>query len=176
MRMLTLTCNQCGAALEVPEDILFVTCTTCCSQLVVHRSGNTAYTQGVEASATDNLERQLETLDREWTKERERYATAGRLKLIRHGMRSAMALGLVLVGYGTAVDTAHLGRSSPGPVPYVCMILGTLLVLGWAAFFLLTGSHRSRIAEYDGAVQSYTFRRHKILQDIERRKGTPPDA
>ena len=34
-----LTCNQCGAAIQLPEDIRFLTCDECGTNLQVERSG-----------------------------------------------------------------------------------------------------------------------------------------
>lgn len=44
MSILTLTCNHCGASLDVPEQTRFLTCTACASELVVYDDGNKACT------------------------------------------------------------------------------------------------------------------------------------
>ncbi len=45
MPTLTVTCDQCGTSLEVPEEARFLTCTACSSELAVNRYGNTASTE-----------------------------------------------------------------------------------------------------------------------------------
>mgnify|MGYP001096205623 CR=1 FL=1 len=50
MRILAITCNQCGTPLEVPEETRYLTCTACFSQLEVHCSGNATYTEVLEAT------------------------------------------------------------------------------------------------------------------------------
>jgi len=171
MKTLTLTCNQCGEPLEVPEGTRFLTCTACSSQLEVHRSGSTAYTEVLEATETAKLELELEKLDREWMEEKERHGSVGTLRLLQHVTLLAMIVGLVLAGYGVAVDMKHLGGPGPGPVPYVCMFLGLFLVLGWAVFFLSTAAHRRTIGMYNVAEQSYSYRRYRLLQDIDTNRG-----
>ena len=84
MQLLSLTCNHCGAPLEVPGEARFVTCTHCSSRLAVQRSGGAAYTevlevldQRTEQIADDveklKLENRLERLDREWMLQRDQY-------------------------------------------------------------------------------------------------------
>ena len=151
----------------MPEGTRFLTCTACSSQLKVHRSGSTAYTEALEATDTAKLELELEKLRAEWIKEQERLGSVGTLSLLQHGTSLAMIVGLVLAGYGVAVDMEHVGGPGPGPVPYVCIFLGLFLVVGWVVFSLATGGHRSKIAEYHRAAESYRFRAQRLLQDIE---------
>ena len=173
MTAISLTCNQCGESLEVPEETRFLTCTACSSQLEVHRSGTTAYTEVLEATETAKLELELEKLKAEWMKEEERLGSVGTLQLLQYVMWLAMIVGLVLAGYGVAVDMEHLGGPGPGPVPYVCIFLGLFFVVAWIVFFLSTGGHRSRIAEYVRAAESYEYRAQRLLQVIEAsREGT----
>ena len=84
MKILALTCNHCGAPLEVPAKTRFLTCTFCSSQLEVHRSGNAAYTEVLKALQeqaeqvaddveTLKLKRDLDELDRKWIEERKRH-------------------------------------------------------------------------------------------------------
>ena len=175
MKTSTLTCNQCGASLKVPEETRFLTCTSCSSQLEVHRSGDAAYTEVLEATDTAKLELELEKLKADWLREKERHRSVGTLSLLQHGTLLAMIVGLVLAGYGVAVDMEHLGGPGPGPVPYVCIFLGLFLVVGWVVFFLATGGHRSKIAEYHRAAESYEYRAQRLLQDIEARRGSDED-
>lgn len=167
MTTLTLSCNHCGESLEVPEETRFLTCTACSSRLEVHRSGGTAYTKVLETTEAAKLELELEKLKAEWMKEEERLGSVGTLQLLQYVMWAAMIVGLVLAGYGVAVDMEHLGGPGPGPLPYVCIFLGLSLVVAWIVFFLSTGGHRSRIAEYVRAAESYEYRAQRLLQAIE---------
>jgi DNA-directed RNA polymerase subunit RPC12/RpoP len=88
MRLVSLTCNQCGAPLEVPEKVQFVTCAYCSARLTIHHSGNAVYSESLDeiekrtAEIADDLEtiklqNELESLDRQWMLDRERYKVKG---------------------------------------------------------------------------------------------------
>ena len=171
MTPLKLTCNQCGAYLEVPEETRFLTCTDCSSQLEVHRSASTAYTEVLEANATAKRELELEKLDREWVEEIEKHhSSVPKLKLRQFIAWIAMVAGFALVFVGVWLhslgDDVRLERLLY-PWPGVCMALGAFAVVGWAVFVLVTGGDRRRIGMYNLAEQSYCYRRHQLLQDIE---------
>jgi hypothetical protein len=78
----SVTCNHCGAPLQVPDSTRFVTCSHCGSQLEIHRSGNVVYTEVLErieqrteriAEDVSEIRRQneVERLDREWQMRRD---------------------------------------------------------------------------------------------------------
>ena len=168
---LKLTCNQCGASLEVPEETRFLTCTACSSQLEVHRSGSTAYTEVLEAVEPVRVELELEKLDREWMEEIEKYhSSVLRLKLRQFVGGVALMGGLALAFVGAWLHSlgndARLERLLH-PWPWVCMGTGTFAVVGWAVFVLATGSDRRRIGMYNLAEQSYLYRRQQLLQKLE---------
>ena len=76
-RAVALTCNNCGASLDVPEQIQFVTCDHCNARLRIERSDGAVFTQVLEAVArvekqtsanaanvrVIELERELEKID-----------------------------------------------------------------------------------------------------------------
>src|SRR5687767_5937367 len=81
---LSVSCNHCGAPLQVPAGTRYVTCTYCGARLEVHRSGNAAYTEVLEALQQKTtqiagdveairVQNEIERLDREWMMEREGY-------------------------------------------------------------------------------------------------------
>lgn len=77
MQLETITCNNCGAPLEIPDTANFVSCNHCASQLAIRRTGSTTYTEQLEQiegnqdEMLDRLERiereqKLAALDRGW--------------------------------------------------------------------------------------------------------------
>jgi uncharacterized Zn finger protein (UPF0148 family) len=59
MEILSMSCNKCGAPLQVPTGTNFVTCTYCKSALAIHRTGNAAYTEvlaGIDRKTDQILE------------------------------------------------------------------------------------------------------------------------
>lgn len=84
MELESIACNNCGAPLEVPPGANFVSCNHCGSNLAVRRSTSVSYTENVDQidQRTESMARQLaelryhqelENLDRQWERERERY-------------------------------------------------------------------------------------------------------
>jgi LSD1 subclass zinc finger protein len=82
MRLEELTCNSCGAPLEVPESANFVKCNHCLKQLAVRRTDDVTFTETIDRLAEQSelfsnriadleLQRQLDELEREWQKARE---------------------------------------------------------------------------------------------------------
>ncbi|HIA18083.1 MAG TPA: hypothetical protein EYM91_00015 [Acidobacteria bacterium] len=47
-----------------------------------------------------------------------------------------MIVGFALAAYGIAEDRKHYGSASPGPMPFVCMGLGSFLVIGSIVFLV----------------------------------------
>ena len=45
-KLLNLSCNHCGAPLQVPEETKYLTCTYCSSRLQVEHSGGTKAVRG----------------------------------------------------------------------------------------------------------------------------------
>ncbi|MCB9870187.1 MAG: hypothetical protein H6837_10045 [Planctomycetes bacterium] len=104
MKVLGLTCNNCGAPLEVPEKTRYLTCAFCESRLEVHRSGAAHFTEVLEAVgeiradlATIKRQNDLERLDREWQLEREKWLT-----IDQHGRGSVptVASGVMAIVVG----------------------------------------------------------------------------
>ena len=84
MELTPVTCNGCGAALQVPEGARFVTCRYCNASLEIKRTDSAIYTETLQridqrtAEMAEDLdairhEHELERLDREWTLRRESF-------------------------------------------------------------------------------------------------------
>lgn len=104
MRLIALTCNHCGAPLEVPKAANFVTCTYCETRLKVHTEGGAAFTEtigSIDQRTRDIAEdveairahQQLEQLDREWLMDRQRFQVRG-----EDGELSVPSMGVAMIG------------------------------------------------------------------------------
>lgn len=89
MKLIPLTCNHCGAPLEVPRKARFATCEYCSSRLAVHHEGSawtTEVVESIEKNTRDiaedvdaiRLQNDIERLDREWMMERGNLMTRGK--------------------------------------------------------------------------------------------------
>lgn len=112
MKLLTLTCQQCGAPLEVPAKIKQLTCQFCGTRLQVQRTGSAAYTEVLDevaesvarvAETTEQLriEQEISRLDREWQLGRERFMVRGKDgQLSVPGKTGVMFGGAIAVVFG----------------------------------------------------------------------------
>ena len=113
MELESLSCNKCGASLEVPPTAKYATCRHCRSQLVVKRTGSAVYTEVLnridtrtERMAEDlealRLQSELDRLDREWEQVEHDWWSRGSLsapeaRARSAGMRVAVILAVVLL-------------------------------------------------------------------------------
>jgi DNA-directed RNA polymerase subunit RPC12/RpoP len=115
MTIESLSCNSCGAPLEVPQSANYITCNYCKARLTVKRTGSTAYTEVLDTIAgnTDQmagdlrfmrLRHELELLDADWAQKSEELARqrkADGIKLLAAKKKtepSIFAVGLAIVG------------------------------------------------------------------------------
>jgi hypothetical protein len=89
MELIPVTCNHCGAALQVSDAARFVTCRYCNSQLEIKRTDSAVSTEVLQridqntAAMADDLhvlrrDSELERLDREWDQRRQGLMTRRR--------------------------------------------------------------------------------------------------
>jgi len=144
MKLLTLSCNECGAPLEVPEGTKYVTCGYCSARLAVQRTTSAVYTEVIEkiGQQTEKLAQDLEILklqnelaqlDRQWMEEREDYMVRG-----KHGKRlpnagvSIFAAAMMAVGGLIFMGTAA-SSGAPGAALLGFLLIGVALFLGIAS-------------------------------------------
>lgn len=168
MEIILLNCNGCGAALDVGPDTRFATCAQCGARLAVKRSETAAYTEVLEnlerktdaiADQIAELQRQneLERIDREWEKERERY-------LLHHknGTKSEPSASLgIIAGVLVAVFAVMwlgFAMSLGAPDGFTCF--GVMFLIG-AVFIAATSVVKAR--SYQEAHQRYLKRRNAAL-------------
>jgi hypothetical protein len=166
MKILTLTCNQCGAPLEVPAKTRFLTCTFCSSQLEVHRSGNAAYTEVLEAVQkrteevaddveTIELKLELEKLDREWKEERKRH-------LFQNSVPTkGTAAGLAVFGVVIGIACIGVGVAGAG---WEAIFMGLGMFVGLA---IMAAICHAKAERYNSAKQRFEDQRRELLQKIE---------
>lgn len=166
MKLLAVTCDHCGAPLEVPVRTRYVTCAYCDTRLQVHQTRSAAYTEVLETVArrteeiADRVERielqnQLERLDREWTMHREQYMTRGKDGRLSVPNRFAgVAIAVFAGGFGLfwTISAGHAGA----PRPF--SLFGLLFVI----FAVISG-----IVVFN---QAGAYQQHKTAYERERRR------
>ncbi|MEQ8819096.1 MAG: zinc ribbon domain-containing protein [Sumerlaeia bacterium] len=190
MKTLHLTCNHCGAPLDVAENANFVTCGHCGSRLKIERtesSYSTSVLESIDRRTQDiqedievlHLQNDLERLDREWEHERESllmYDKHGRAHEPSKATTIAQAIfGVVfLVVAFTLVTGGNAFRTFGSALPSMLfMVVAAIVVLG-----LVAGLFRSfgKAGHYATRQSDYHARRHRLLAQMERkrRRGSRP--
>ena len=175
MKLLSLTCNHCGAPLEVPAKTRFLTCSYCSARLEVQRSGGAVFTEVLEALdertrkiAEDveaiKIQNRLEQMDRQWTADRERYMSTD-----KHGRRSvpttagsiAAAVAACVGGTIWMITAASMPGSGPFP------LFGLIVI----AVGIFIGIHGVRKAEaFQRARRRHQMRRREVLRQLDELK------
>ena len=172
LELLSVTCNHCGAPLQVPPDARFVTCAHCGARLEVHRTGTALYTEVLDAidQRTQRIEQdvqaikrqnELEQLDRDWQMRREQFLTRdrdGNLQQPGAGGGIAILIGSLLVAAFGIFWTVSLLNAGGPPMMALFGVVFTLAAIGGGIF----GMIKSR--GYREAEQAYQRERARLLQ------------
>lgn len=170
-KAIAVTCNRCGAALEVPPGTRFLTCTYCGTRLEVHRSGGAAFTEILQsidqrteqiAGDVEQIRRQndLEQIDREWAMRREQLMVT-----TKHGGRTApsriasvFAIVIALVFGSLWLKAASHG--APGAMAlFGVLVVGAIIVGAVITFF--------KAGEFEQAERDYQRRRRETLRKMD---------
>ncbi len=164
MELTTVSCNSCGAPLQIPADARFVTCNHCSAQLAVKHNESVTFTellgeigQQTQRIAEDVAElkyrQELEDIDRQWEQERETYMVAG-----KHGHRhipstfGSAVSGIVVVVFG--LFWTVVASQMPGPPIFPCF---GVLFIGFGVVTCIAGFAKAQ--QYTAAEQRYRRRR-----------------
>lgn len=183
---LSVSCNQCGAPLEVPLGTRIVTCNYCSSRLEVHRSGSVSYTSTLEAiqeqtaqMAEDlgaiRLQNELEQLDRQWALEQDHYRRRrkdGTTTLPDTGSGAMIAQGVFAVFFViVAVGMGMSALSAGAPGLFALVPFGMAVVAIVAVIAAQQQAH-----QYADRLRQYEREREAILSQIRQRSRLSRDA
>jgi len=104
-----LLCDSCGAPLEIPDGVSFVTCQHCLTPLKVQRNQSVHYTQKLEEigdrtrkidEKLDSLAKwhELEALDRKWEMDRKQYLNEDGAVPDQYDSKGMMIIGFLIAG------------------------------------------------------------------------------
>lgn len=176
MRLESITCNSCGAPLEVPEGANYVTCTHCDSRLAVHRTESTRFTEVIddlrEQVAKLTHQNEVESLDRAWEVERQSFLWTDKRGHTHVPTRTGTMIGgLMVSGFGVlwTIFAAGITSGSPFAVAKLFPLFGILFVVGGIA----SSVYAYRKAEqYEQAHRRYRQQRAKLLRDFNEDDST----
>lgn len=137
MRMIALTCDHCGAPLEVPRKAEHVTCAYCETRLKVQQGGGAFFTEKIDS--IDDRTRQIAEdvsairanqemaeLDREWADERLRYQVRGKDSELSVPTQAGAIIGMVAV---VAFGIFWIGMATRMGAPAFFPIFGVIFIL-----------------------------------------------
>jgi hypothetical protein len=159
----SVTCNHCGAPLQVPDSTRFVTCSHCGSQLEIHRSGNAVYTEVLQRiderteQMADDLnvirrQNEIERLDREWQMRRETLLVRN-----KDGSTSTPgAIGAIVGSVFAGVIGCFVLSSAPSPMNLIGLVF---ILIGVVGGIMQVG----KASEYRDAEAAYLRQRQALL-------------
>ena len=100
MQLETLSCNNCGGPLEVPESANYVACNHCGARLVVKRTASTTYTEQLE---------KIESKQEEMLEKLQRLERANRIASIDRAWERQKQGFMVKDKYGNLHEPSELG-------------------------------------------------------------------
>lgn len=184
MQATSVSCNHCGAALDVGPGARFATCGYCGSRLEIHRTVSAVYTEVLDrldqrteqiAEDVDALRRhaELEALDREWQLRREGMMTKGKDGKLHRPTAAVGLIGAVVMGaFGllwTIVAGGIAGTASGMGAPSVFMVFPLFGVVFIVAAVGTGISTVVKAGEYQRAEEAYQKRRAELLRELEER-------
>ena len=172
MEIESLSCNNCGAPLDVPFSADFVTCGYCGSPLAVRRTGNAHYTELLERLEQHSeylaghaeylrLRDELEAVDTEWQRERKRYLIRRLNGSLKAPTRTYL-IGSIAVAIVTCVLTVwwFFATASAGSAASFFGWIGAVLSL---AALVNAVRINGRVSSYNLAKQEYQQQRKELL-------------
>ncbi|HKP51145.1 MAG TPA: hypothetical protein VJ183_00690 [Chloroflexia bacterium] len=192
MQLESLSCNNCGAPVDVPQSANFITCAHCGSRLAVKRTETAHYTEVLDrlqahAHKVDRdlqylrLQNDLMLLDQAWEEERKQYMVS-----TKYGVHEEPSLGLVIgsaigaviftvVGGGMvcAITSAsrNTGSFSGSGVGLFTSVAILMIVFVIAATLLWCIYAYTKYSTYKSAEANYIARRNDIMSHLHQLQG-----
>ncbi len=175
MKVTKVSCQGCGADLQIDESIRFVTCNFCGSRLEIVSDQSTTHSKLLEKleRQTDDmaedlrvirLQNELEQLDREWAAEK-----IGLMITNKNGSQSipsaggAVVGGVVMVVFGIFWTIMASSMGAPGLFP--------LFGVGFICFAVfMIFSTMSKAERFKSAQSAMDDRRRQLLEELEKAK------
>ena len=179
MELEKLSCNSCGAPLEVPRSARFVTCNHCSSQLSVCRTDAVTYTETLDelVNKTEELSEQVENLtaqneiaalDREWEMERQKYMVStneGKKHIPTEGGSIGGGIAISIFGLLWTIFAFVMTSQAPdfGPMPIIRVVFPLAGVVFIAVGIGSSAVSYNKAGAYRRAEQQYQSRRDELM-------------
>jgi DNA-directed RNA polymerase subunit RPC12/RpoP len=165
VKIVSVTCNHCGAPLEIGESTRFTTCGHCGSRLAVHETASARFTELVQEVAggleTIRLQNELERVDREWGMEQAKLAVPA-----ENGGSSPPSVigGLfgLIVGGGFSIVWIVAVAKMGGP--WFMVLFGVVFLVGIVLISLRSISNAGQLVQRRAR---YEGRRAALVRQLE---------
>ena len=161
MKIVHLTCDQCGAPLEAPARARRFACDYCGSKLEVDASKPEHPPRPPQMEQSDELRRRLQKVDDAWVRDRERFVRKGRDGFSRiPGVVIPVLFSAMGIAFGVFFMTDDYG---PSHAPH-------LLFRIFGAFFALVSlsigvTAVSRVFQFTSRRRRFRDERRQLLHD-----------
>jgi len=172
MNVISVSCNKCGAPLEVPDKTKYLTCSHCGSKLEIQHSGGAYFTSVLEEigrrteKMSDDLEviklqNDLERIDREWQMKRQ-----GLMTRKKNGSESVPSTTGTVIAFGGVILFAIIWTimASTMGAPAVFPLFGLFFIV--MAFSGMVSSVK-KSNEYETLKRQYESERSRLLNKMK---------
>ncbi len=171
MRLESITCNSCGAPLEITEGANYVTCTHCDSRLAVHRTESARFTEVIddlrEQVAKLTQQNEVEALDREWESERQSLLMTDKHGRAHVPTKTGTVIGGIAVsGFGIlwTIFAAGITSQIPLGVAKIFPLFGVIFIVTGIAMSIYA---YGKAEQYERAYRRYRQRRAELTGSSE---------
>jgi|GEM_PF-1408365 len=192
MQLESLSCNNCGAPVDVPQSANFITCAHCGSRLAVRRTETAHYTEVLDrlqahAYKVDRdlqylrVQNDLLLIDQAWEEERKQYMVRTRDGATvepsqGHVITSVIAAGIATVAGIVLACPLMVPSRRPDPFvtpntePFFAPIIIFIVIM--IAFALLgTIFSYTKYNAYKSAEAKYIARRNALVSQLNQSQG-----
>ena len=190
MDLTQVSCNGCGAALQIPANARFVTCRYCGANLEIKHTDSAVYTETLNridqrtAEMAEDLgairrAQEIERLDREWALERNGFMTRDKQGNLREPSATAGMLGAFIGGaFGLlwTIMACAITGSAPAQGPFIiAKVIFPLFGIVFTVGAIMTGVKSSgSAAQFREAEQRYQQRRADLMSPRADSSGAAP--
>lgn len=166
-QVISVSCNHCGAPLDLPPGTHYATCQHCGAKLQVHMSGGAAYTELLESIDTrtqqiaedvEAIKKQgeMERLDREWERQRSLYLVQDKRGNVRMPGSAGSLIGAGIAAGGGVIWTIF--ATSIGAPWFFCLFGVVFIIIAIAGGI----NGMMKASQYEQALRRYEAQRRHI--------------
>ena len=171
MKLVSLSCNNCEAPLEIPESKEFIICSQCNTKQIVHKNENSVDSVVVEEMQEEikdhakeieikKLQNELKQLDLQWHLKKENFNSKYGTNISRKSVISIKVVHLIFGIIWTLIAIA-------ANAPFIFPLVGAAFVLSGLYFI---HSENLKLDNYNKNLSNYKIKRNQLLHKLAKNK------